>query len=180
MELDCGLCVVRSWRPADAASLARHANDRDIWLALRDRFPHPYTEDDAEKWIAFATAQDPETSLAIDVKGDAVGGIGFQLRTDVERCGAEVGYYLGKQYWGRGIVTAALQQATVFALQRFALTRVYALPFADNAASIRVLEKAGYRCEGRLRRSAVKDGVVKDQLLYAVTDEDVEAAGMAK
>jgi ribosomal-protein-alanine N-acetyltransferase len=176
MELDCGSCVVRSWRPGDAESLVRNANDRGIWLALRDRFPHPYTREDAEGWIQFATSQAPGTAYAIDVGGEAVGGIGLQLRTDIERCSAEIGYWLGREYWGRGMVTAALRKVTAFALQTFSLTRVYALPFADNAASIRVLEKAGYICEGRLRRSAIKDGVVKDQVLYALTDEDLGGA----
>jgi ribosomal-protein-alanine N-acetyltransferase len=176
MELDCGSCVVRSWRPGDAESLVRNANDRGIWLALRDRFPQPYTREDAEAWIRFATSQHPETSFAIDVD-EAVGGIGVQLRTDVERCSAEIGYWLGREYWGRGIMTAALRKVTGFALQTFSLTRVYALPFSDNAASIRVLEKAGYSCEGRLRRSAIKDGTIKEQLLYAVTDEDFADGG---
>jgi ribosomal-protein-alanine N-acetyltransferase len=90
MELHCGSCVVRSWRPSDVESLVRNANDRAIWLALRDRFPHPYTRDDAEGWIRFATSQNSETGFAIDV-GEAVGGIGVQLGTDVERCSAEVG-----------------------------------------------------------------------------------------
>jgi RimJ/RimL family protein N-acetyltransferase len=173
MQLDCGPCVLRSWKLGDEVSLARNANDRGIWLNLRDRFPHPYTRQDAEKWIQFALAQSPETSFAIDVQGQAVGGIGLELHKDIERCSAEVGYWLGRAWWGQGITTAALRQLTGFALPAFSLTRLVAIPFADNTASIRVLEKAGYRYEGCLRRSAVKDGVVKDQLVYAVTDEDL-------
>jgi RimJ/RimL family protein N-acetyltransferase len=174
MNLDCGPCVVRSWQVGDEDSLARHANDRDIWLNLRDRFPHPYTRADAEHWIRFALGQQPATNFAIAVAGEAVGGIGLMLHDDVERCSAEVGYWLGRAFWGRGIVTAALRRLTAHAFPAYSLTRIYALPFADNAASIRVLVKAGFRFEGRLRRSAVKDGVVRDQVVYAVTDEDLQ------
>ena len=91
VHLDCGCCVVRSWRPGDEASLARHANDRGVWLNLRDRFPHPYTRLDAEHWVRFASSRTPETDFAIDVGGQAVGGIGVELHGDIERCSAEIG-----------------------------------------------------------------------------------------
>jgi RimJ/RimL family protein N-acetyltransferase len=175
LRLDCGPCVIRSWRPGDEDALARHANDRGVWLNLRDRFPHPYTRSDAEQWVRFASGRTPETAFAIAVEDQAVGGIGLELHDDVERCAAEIGYWLGRTFWGRGLATAAVRGLTAHAFEAHGLTRVYALPFADNAASARVLEKAGYRLEGRLRRSAVKDGRVRDQLLYAITDEDLRA-----
>jgi len=103
----------------------------------------------------------------MEVDGEAAGGIGIELPTDVERVSAEIGYWLGESVWGRGIVTEALQAVTAQAFQQFDLTRIYALPFADNRASVRVLEKAGYMLEGHLRRSAIKDGTIRDQLLYA-------------
>lgn len=180
LHLDCGCCVVRSWRPGDEESLARHADDRAVWLNLRDRFPHPYTRADAEQWISFASGQTPETAFAIAVGGEAVGGIGVELHTDIERCSAEIGYWLGRAFWGRGLATAAVQSVTAYAFRHYALTRVYALPLADNAASIRVLEKAGYRLEGRLRRSAIKDGAVRNRALYAVTDEDLLSTAMSE
>jgi [ribosomal protein S5]-alanine N-acetyltransferase len=173
LHLDCGCCVVRSWRGGDEDALTRHADDRGVWLNLRDRFPHPYTRPDAEHWVRLASGQTPETAFAIDLGGQAVGGIGVELHGDIERCSAEIGYWLGRAFWGRGLATAAVRGFTAYAVGRYALTRVYALPFADNAASVRVLEKAGYRCEGRLRRAAVKDGVVRDMAVYAVTDEDL-------
>lgn len=171
MRLECGSCAIRSWRDGDAETLPRHADNRKIWLNLRDRFPHPYTRADAEWWIRYAQGLKPETNFAIDVGGEAVGGIGLELHEDVERCAAEVGYWLSEAFWGRGIMTAALRAVTEYAFQEFQLTRVYALPYARNTASVKVLEKAGYRCEGVLRRSAIKDGVVLDQLMYARTDQ---------
>jgi ribosomal-protein-alanine N-acetyltransferase len=177
MHLDCGCCALRSWQAGDEDSLVRHANDRGVWLNLRDRFPHPYTREDAEKWVQLATKQTPEINFAISVGGQAVGGIGLILHDDIERCSVEIGYWLGREFWRRGIGTAAVRSFTSHALQNHAVTRVFALVFAENAGSIQVLRKAGYRFEGRLRRSAIKDGVVLDQVLYAVTDEDIPAAG---
>jgi len=172
VEIDRGGCTLRPWRAGDEASLRRHADDREVWRNLRDRFPHPYTEADASAWVAYASGQAPPTNLAIEVAGEAVGGIGVLLHDDVERVSAEIGYWLGREHWGRGLMTGAVRAATRYAFSTFALTRVYALPFAGNAASCRVLEKAGYRREGLLRRSAIKDGIVLDQLLYAITDLD--------
>jgi RimJ/RimL family protein N-acetyltransferase len=167
MHLPLGNCSVRSWETSDAASLVEQANNRRIWLNLRDRFPHPYSSHDAHQFIRRVRAVRPETSFAIDVDGSAVGGIGFMLQQDVERVSAEIGYWLGETYWGRGICTAVLRATTRYAIDEHGLTRVFALPFAYNAASIRVLEKAGFVLEGRLRRSAIKDGTIVDQLLYA-------------
>ena len=177
MEIDCGVCRLRPWRGGDESSLVLHANNREIWLNLRDRFPHPYTRADAGAWVQIATSRMPLTDLAIDVAGEAVGGVSLMLHDDVERVSAEIGYWLGEQFWGRGIMSAAVRCATEYAFEAFELTRIYALPYARNDASVRVLEKAGYRREGRLRRSAIKDGVVLDQVLYAITDLDRSASG---
>ena len=171
MELKLRTCVVRSWREADARSIALYANDRRVWINLRDRFPHPYTLAHAHDFIDRALTSNPETNFAIAVDHEAVGGIGFTLNDDVERISAEIGYWLGEPFWGRGITTEALAAVTAYALREHRLLRVYAIPFDGNAASRRVLEKVGYTCEGRMRRSAIKDGRVIDQLLYAYVDE---------
>ena len=113
----------------------------------------------------------PETNFAIAVGDEAVGGIGFTLGMDVERCSAELGYWLGEAFWGRGITTAAVRAATQYAMTTYDLTRVFAVPFVENAASCRVLEKVGFVRECVMRRSAVKDGRVMDQVLYAFTIE---------
>jgi len=175
MELRLSLCTVRSWRPADAESLAKHANDRSVWINLRDQFPHPYTLGDARRFIRTATSATPQTFFAIEVDSAAVGGIAFRLHDDVERVSAEIGYWLAEPYRGRGITTEALVAVTSYAIKTHSLTRVFAVPFEWNPASFRVLEKAGYVREGRMRRSAIKDGRVIDQMLYAFTvDADPE------
>ena len=160
-------CVVRSWEAGDVASLVAHANNRKIWINLRDRFPHPYTKTDGQNFVRTSREMRPETFFAIAVNGQAVGGIGFVLQSDVDRMSAEVGYWLGEALWGRGIVTEALVAVSSHAIEEHGLTRLFALPFAYNTPSCRVLEKAGYVLEARLRRSAIKDGVIVDQLQYA-------------
>jgi [ribosomal protein S5]-alanine N-acetyltransferase len=172
VRLDCGCCVLRPWREGDESSLVCHANNYEVWRRLRDGFPHPYTTEDTEWWIAFAKQQNPQTYFAIEVHGEATGGIGLELRSDIERRSAEMGYWLGQDFWGRGIITAAVQALTRYGSETLNLTRIFAVPFATTSASIRVLEKCGYVHEGTMRRSAIKEGVVIDQELYALTDED--------
>jgi RimJ/RimL family protein N-acetyltransferase len=167
VRLPLSLCTIRPWAETDADSLQRHANNRHVSMHLRDRFPFPYEMEQARTFLGWIAKQPSPTVWAIEVNGEAIGGIGIELHTDVERVSAEIGYWLGEAMWGRGIATEALKAVTAEAFKRFDITRLYALPFADHAASVRVLEKAGYVREGHLRRSAIKDGKVRDQLLFA-------------
>jgi [ribosomal protein S5]-alanine N-acetyltransferase len=176
VRLDCGLCVLRPWNEGDRSSLVRHANSYEVWRHMRDQFPYPYTSEAADEWIAFAQ-QNPQTQFAIEVRGEACGGISLMLKSDVERCSVEIGYWLGEAVWGRGIVTAAVRALTDYGFKTLGLTRIFAVPFADNAASVRVLEKAGYLREGVMRRSAIKEGIIRDQILYAITDQDLARLG---
>ena len=171
MELRSPQCVVRTYRLDDAASLARHGNNRRIWENLRDRFPHPFTENHGLDYITRVTEDPDATSFAIDVGGEAVGGISLHPGSDIERISAELGYWIGEEFWGRGIATAAIKLVTGFALANRGLVRVFAVPFATNVGSIRALEKAGYQREGMMRSSALKDGTIRDQYLYAIIRE---------
>lgn len=168
MRLELNCCIVRPWTTADAESLQRHANNRHVSIHLRDRFPYPYALENAKTFLGWLANQPSPTVWAIEVDGEAVGGIGIELHSDIERVSAEIGYWLGEQVWGRGIATEALRAVTREAFIRYDLTRIYAVPFADHPASIRVLEKAGYVKEGVMRHSAIKDGKVRDQALYAI------------
>lgn len=156
----------------DADALVRHGNNANIAKHLRDRFPHPYTRAEARSFLSSAAGRSGDQgSLAIEVDGEAVGAIGFSPGIDVERFSAEIGYWLSEAYWGRGIATDALRLVTDELFARRMLLRLFALPFADNPASARVLEKVGYRREALLRSSGVKYGQVKDQLLYALVNQ---------
>jgi RimJ/RimL family protein N-acetyltransferase len=174
VELRAGSTVVREWQEADAESLALQATDRRVWLGLRDAFPHPYGIEDARRFIGMAQHKSPQTYFAIEVTGRVAGGIGYTEHSDVERIGAEVGYWLGCEFWGRGIATAALRLVTEQAFRVNAeLRRHYAVPFSSNPASARVLAKAGYHCEGTLRQSAIKDGQILDQWMYAILRDEL-------
>jgi RimJ/RimL family protein N-acetyltransferase len=150
-----------------------HANNHRVWVNLRDSFPYPYTEADARAWLLVARLQQPETTFAIAGPESAVGGIGIQLQYDVYRRSAEIGYWLGEPYWGRGIATMAVRAMSRYAFHRFDILRLFASVFAWNPGSARVLEKAGYRLEGRLRSAVFKDGRVVDQLMYGLTRDDL-------
>ena len=166
-RLDCGVSLLRAFEPGDAPSIARLANDHDVWINLRDRFPHPYHLEDAERFIADTATRTPRTNLAVCVDGVAVGSIGVIPGSDIERVSAEIGYWLGKPYWGRGIMTAALKAATPHYAAQFGFTRVFASVFTFNPGSARILEKAGYVREAHQRQAAIKEGVVYDQYVYA-------------
>jgi len=169
MKIILKQCGVRSWQWSDRDSIIPHANNRKVWLNLRDRFPHPYTRKDAQTWLDIVIDSRPETNFAITVNDEAIGGIGFSLQADVGRRSAEIGYWLGEDYWGRGIASEALAAVTEYAFANFDLCRLYAHVFEWNPASTRVLEKAGYVFEGRLKKSVTKDNQTIDQLMYAKT-----------
>ena len=109
LKLDGHRCTLRRWAKSDVASLVRHANNLNVAKHLRDRFPHPYTRTHAFAFLTHAAASDAPANFAIVVGGEAVGGIGYVRGSDVERYSAEVGYWLGEEFWGRGIATEALQ-----------------------------------------------------------------------
>ena len=171
MELKGERVTIRPWRSDDAPALARHANNRNVARQLRDRFPHPYTIADARQFIQMACGTRPTTMFAMVVGGEAVGGIGFFPGADVERFSAEIGYWLAEPYWGRGITAEAITLMSQYAFEMCNMLRLFALPFADNQQSIRVLEKAGYTREATLRASSVKYGQVRDQALFALVND---------
>ena len=160
-------CQVRPWRAGDLPSLVRHANNAAIAAQLRDVFPHPYTVADGRAFIDFAAGGMPPTALAIVVDGEACGGTGVIPGRGNERRTAEIGYWLGETYWGRGIAPEALTLTTRYAVDTFDVVRLEAFVIVSNTRSGRVLEKAGYTNEGRRRKSFLKHGVLHDQCCYA-------------
>lgn len=170
MQIELKAGRVRSWRWKDCDSIVHHANNRNVWINLRDRFPHPYTLSDAKEWLESVIGRLPETNFAIaSINDEAVGGIGFILQQDVAYRSAEIGYWLGEEYWGRGLATDAVRAITDYTFAEYDICRLYAHVFEWNIASTRVLEKAGYLFEGRLKKSVTKDGKSIDQLMYAIT-----------
>ncbi len=167
MELPLQKSLLRPWRTGDETSLEKHANNRKIWRNVRDHFPNPYTRGDAMRWILHASSALSENVFAICVDGNAVGSIGLVAKDDVYRKSMEIGYWLGEEFWGRGIVTEAVGAVSQYGFDRFDIVRLYADVFEWNNASMRVLEKNGYVFEARLKKAVIKDGMITDALIYA-------------
>lgn len=167
--IDAGRCVLREWRLSDEEALVSHANDRRVSIDLRDRFPYPYTSAHAVEWLGRNVGVTPATAFAITEPGtdEPVGGVGLMLQEDVQRISAEIGYWLGVSAWGRGIASDAVKATTAYAFDELGLERVFAVANTRNKASARVLEKCGYLLEGTMRRTAIKEGIVLDQFMYA-------------
>jgi [ribosomal protein S5]-alanine N-acetyltransferase len=160
--------ILRPWNENDIDSLIANANNNNIARFMTDGFPHPYTAENAKAFIAMATKDEPVHIFAIEVDGKAAGGIGIHPQADVMKKNAELGYWLGENYWGKGIITAAIKQMTEFAFATYDITRIYARPFGNNTASQKVLEKAGFTLEARIEKSIFKNGEFLDELIYAV------------
>jgi ribosomal-protein-alanine N-acetyltransferase len=161
-------CMIRDWHADDEASLVVHANNRKIWRNLLHHFPHPYTRDDARAWLAHVGALARPTHWAIEVDGQAVGGIGVDIGEGVFSRTGHFGYWLGEAYWGRGIMSSVVKMAVTRIWAEFDLVRLEASVFAWNPASMRVLEKCGFQREAVLRKSAWKDGELIDRVIFAL------------
>jgi [ribosomal protein S5]-alanine N-acetyltransferase len=155
---------LRKWQSGDEVSLAQSANNYKIWRNVKDIFPHPYTLADAYEWIKFA--QNQPLTFTIEVGGKAVGGIGVLFKEDVYRHNAEIGYWLSEDYWGKGIITKAINEVVELTFDSTNIHRIYAGVFEYNIASMRVLEKAGFEKEAILKQSIAKEGKLYDEHIY--------------
>lgn len=175
MELAAGPVVLRPFVSEDRQPLAEIANDRLIWRNLVDRFPHPYTLNDADEWIGRNVATGfPTRNFVIELDGRMVGVAGVESLDGEKRHVADIGYWLTPSAWNRGIATAALQTLTAYAFEALNVGRLQASVFAWNPASGRVLEKCGYVLEGRFRNGVWKDGELVDELWYGLTNPDFD------
>jgi RimJ/RimL family protein N-acetyltransferase len=160
-------CVLRPWRAADREDLIREANNRKVWRNMTHTFPHPYTERDADLWLAIAADPGRSIQLAIDMDGQAVGGIGAIAGEGIFAGTAQFGYWLGESHWGRGLASAAARALAESIGRERLFARLEAQVFDWNPASMRVLEKAGFERVAVLRCAATKDGYLIDTVLYA-------------
>jgi RimJ/RimL family protein N-acetyltransferase len=156
----------------DIPSMARIANNEKITRNLRDGFPHPYTDDDAREFIDKCLALDPPAIFAIEYKGEYAGNIGLSPGTNVYRKSAEVGYFIGEEYWNRGIVTKALALITDYGFGQLDLVRIHTGVYEHNLASQRVLEKCGFVKEGVFRKAVYKKGEFLNEVRYAKLKDD--------
>jgi RimJ/RimL family protein N-acetyltransferase len=171
--------ILRPWAAGDEDAIVRYADNPKVVRHLRDAFPHPYTRADAEKWIAHNLAlAGPPVDFAITLDGEPIGGIGIIEKSDIFRCSVELGYWLGEPFWGRGLMAEAVDAVVDYAFVTFPHVAVVQARHIDsNGASGRVLEKAGFGLDGRLRCAAIKAGVVADLVVYSLTRADHAASG---
>ena len=157
--------TLRKFSESDLKSLIEYANNYNIAKFLTNQFPHPYGEEDGKNFLVKAI--DSEGIFAIDVDGQAVGSIGLFLQSDIHEKNVELGYWLAEPFWGKGIMTLAIQELVAYGFETFDIIRIYARPFSTNLASQRVLEKAGFVCEARLKKALFKNGNYMDEFIYA-------------
>ena len=160
---------LRTWTLADAPALAKLINNKKVQDNLRDGLPFPYGEEDAKAFLSAMLASDPDQNLAfaIEADGKLIGSISATRCANIHFRTAELGYYLGESYWGKGFATEAVRQICDYIYRNTDIIRIFAEPFAYNTASCRVLEKAGFQLEGLLRSNAVKNGRILDMKMYA-------------
>lgn len=147
----------------DLESVAAHGCNPKISKFMSNEFP-----DSVEKWKAFlefAVTNEKILYLAIEIDGQAVGGIGISLQNDKT---AELGYWLGEDFWGNGIMTEAIGEIVRLGFERFEIDKIYAKPFENNYASHKVLEKAGFILETKNEKAILKNGEFRDELIYTV------------
>lgn len=169
MSIERERYILREWKLDDSASLAIYANNIHIWNNVRDYFPHPYTQADGIAFISKVLAKPkPTTDFAIEIDGQAVGGISIVPNEDVERITAEIGYWLGEPFWNKGIMTNVVLDMANYTFSNFAISKIYAPVFEYNHVSMRVLGKAGFVKEAILHKAAIKNNKVIDLHYYAL------------
>lgn len=164
--------TLSEFRPADKANLVEYLNERQIYDHTL-RVPHPYTEEVADRWLGIVAENTKREGRPIqwairETDGDLIGGCGFDGLRIGKTHRAEIGYWVARPYWGRGIMTATVRTVCEYGFAEFGLVKIVAHVFDFNLASARVLEKCGFELEGRLRKHYQKDGRYIDAKLYAL------------
>lgn len=159
---------LRPWNIDDLESLVKYANNPNIAKFMTDGFPHPYKEENGKMFIEFATKDNPIHIFAIDINGEAVGGIGLHPQQDIHKKNAELGYWLAEPFWGNGIIKKAIHEIVDFGFKTYDIDRIFARPFGTNIPSQKVLQKAGFKLEGSFKNTLFKNGEYLDELIYAM------------
>jgi len=153
---------LRSLENSDKGNMVKYANNKAIWENLMDGFPHPYTKKDADKWISYCLEKSKNVHLAIIYKEEYVGAIGAEFKEDIYRYSAELGYWIGEPFWGKGILTRVIKSMVPFLFKTYKINRIFGNTFPKNIGSNKVLLKNGFKKEGVLRKAAFKDGFFID------------------
>lgn len=160
--------TLRAWNPNDLDDLVLQANNARIARYMTNMFPHPYTRESGLSFIEFANLADPYRIFAIEVGGKAVGGVGIHPQTDIMCKNAELGYWLGEKYWGKGIMSRVVEAILPYAFSKFDIERLYGRVFGSNTASQYVLLNNGFVLESNIPAVIYKDGIFEDELIYGI------------
>ena len=158
--------ILREWKRSDADALAAIANNKKIWDNVRDRLPFPYTKKDAKEWLELVKKQKIVTTFCVEVDGELAGSIGVTLRDDVYRKTAEIGYFIGEEYWGKGVATEAIKQMVNYVHKKFDIVRIFAEVFEFNKASMKALEKNGFYLESIRKKAAFKNNIILNDYVW--------------
>lgn len=151
--------------------LAYHANNPHIKQYLRNSFPYPYTLDHAASFIQHSLDQHA-LDFGIVVNDECIGCIGVSFHKDIYIKNCEIGYWISETYWGQGIMKKVIKMICPYLFENYTITKIYAEVFAENVASIRVLEDNGFTQEGYLRNHAFKDGEYHDLIILSLMEDD--------
>ena len=163
---------LRAWATSDIDNLLKYANNPNIAKNMTNAFPHPYTQEAGEAFIAMSNSKKPVSIFAICLNNEAIGGIGVHPQQDIHEKCAELGYWLAEPFWGKGITSKVVLKMIDFAFLNFDIIRLYARPFSSNIGSQKVLEKCGFKLEARLKKSIYKNGVYLDELIYSIVIDE--------
>jgi [ribosomal protein S5]-alanine N-acetyltransferase len=166
------ITLLRPWKPGDLPNLIKYGDNKRIAKNMSDAFPSPYTEEKGKSFIENATKNSPVRIFAIDMDGEAIGGIGIHPQSDIHCKNAELGYWLAEPFWGKGIITTAIKEITAYTFANFEIERIFARPFGTNIPSQKALEKAGFKLEACFEKTLFKRGEYLDELIYAIRREE--------
>lgn len=162
-----GDVTLRELTESDLPLLALYGNNPKVSINLRDGFPSPYTIEDAKRFFDMVGKQNPKTFFAIEYKGEYVGNISLSVGSDVYRNSAEIGYFIGEPFWGKGITPKAVNLIVEFGFRKLGIVRIHTGVFEFNKSSQRVLEKCGFEKEGVFKKSITKKGILYDEIRYS-------------
>lgn len=159
---------LRNFTNDDLEELVKYANNSKIFANMTNQFPHPYTKEAGINFIQMVTSHSPTRVFAIEADGSFCGAAGVHPQEDIMRKNAELGYWVAEPYWGKGIATIVVLKMVDYGFANFDVNRIFARPYGPNIGSQKVLEKAGFSLEARLKKTIYKNDELLDELIYAI------------
>jgi RimJ/RimL family protein N-acetyltransferase len=172
VELKSGRLILRPWKESDAEDLSRIANNKKIAQNMNDKFPFPYTFEDAKEFISKSLGKEIQSNFAVIFEGNLAGGVGFEIRDGKGKGVAGGGYWLGEEFWGKGIATEAWAIIRDYVFENFDVRKLAASVYSWNPASAKVQEKCGFVKEGILRNEVQRFEKIGDEFKYGILREE--------